>query len=624
MFDVPGPASGDDPRPVRPAVTIPPEIYGGLDSAARALRGGRAGEALEILLVLARLAPQVGEVHRMLGLVYVGAGDMASAEAALSQAILAQPGEPLHHATLGSLLASRTRGVEAERSFRRALALDNTCETAAVGLCNLMTDAGRIEEAIALTGPLADRPGAREAVLTAHGRALKTKGLLAEAIVYLRRAVDAAPDMASAEFNLAALLGVHCRYVEAEASARRAFAKGLSSPQLWLVLARALQGQGRFEDAEGACRQAVALSPTLAEAHTDLAQLVWTRTGDRGLTLQALDAAIHANPHDVELQLTKAQVLHIYPEDDEASRGVLRTTVFNAPDNADVLAAAARAAVRDGDGKEGRRFAERGLALKPGDRDLLTTASKAHLASGDPDRALEVAAQLLAQDAYDQTAWALRATAWRMMGDPRYGVLYDYQNLVKVAPMEAPPGWRNLASYLSDLRASLHALHDKTARPFGQDLRGGGKVAMLAVDTPTIRALPAAFEAPIRAYAEALGPGEDTVRARNTGAWRFSRSWSVRLKTGQSHGNHLHVHGAWLSSACYIELPDFTADDPDHAGWLKLGEPGTPTDPVMGPEHMVRPEVGSLVLFPSYMWHGTKPFTSDKYRMSVAFDLMPD
>jgi len=34
----------------------------------------------------------------------------------------------------------------------------------------------------------------------------------------------------------------------------------------------------------------------------------------------------------------------------------------------------------------------------------------------------------------------------------------------------------------------------------------------------------------------------------------------------------------------------------------------------------VRPEVGRLVLFPSYFWHGTRPFTGEGWRQVVAFD----
>jgi hypothetical protein len=36
----------------------------------------------------------------------------------------------------------------------------------------------------------------------------------------------------------------------------------------------------------------------------------------------------------------------------------------------------------------------------------------------------------------------------------------------------------------------------------------------------------------------------------------------------------------------------------------------------------VKPEPGLLVLFPSYIWHGTVPFTSEEKRLSCAFDIV--
>ena len=38
----------------------------------------------------------------------------------------------------------------------------------------------------------------------------------------------------------------------------------------------------------------------------------------------------------------------------------------------------------------------------------------------------------------------------------------------------------------------------------------------------------------------------------------------------------------------------------------------------------VKPESGSLALFPAYVWHGTEPFASDEPRLTVAFDVVPD
>ncbi|WP_375251270.1 putative 2OG-Fe(II) oxygenase [Sphingomonas sp.] len=30
-----------------------------------------------------------------------------------------------------------------------------------------------------------------------------------------------------------------------------------------------------------------------------------------------------------------------------------------------------------------------------------------------------------------------------------------------------------------------------------------------------------------------------------------------------------------------------------------------------------------LALFPSYLWHGTEPFTGNAPRLTIAFDLLP-
>ncbi|MEO9213905.1 MAG: putative 2OG-Fe(II) oxygenase, partial [Caulobacteraceae bacterium] len=114
--------------------------------------------------------------------------------------------------------------------------------------------------------------------------------------------------------------------------------------------------------------------------------------------------------------------------------------------------------------------------------------------------------------------------------------------------------------------------------------------------------------------------GDDPVRSRNTGDYRFNGAWSVRLRPDGYHADHLHPMG-WLSSACYIALPG--AVERGHEGWLKFGQPGVRTEPPLAPEYFVKPEPGLLVLFPSWMWHGTVPFSGDEPRLTVAFDIVP-
>jgi hypothetical protein len=58
-------------------------------------------------------------------------------------------------------------------------------------------------------------------------------------------------------------------------------------------------------------------------------------------------------------------------------------------------------------------------------------------------------------------------------------------------------------------------------------------------------------------------------------------------------------------------------------GVLTFGESSIITTPALAAEHSVRPTVGTLVLFPSYFWHGTVPFSSSQPRLTVAFDAVP-
>jgi hypothetical protein len=143
----------------------------------------------------------------------------------------------------------------------------------------------------------------------------------------------------------------------------------------------------------------------------------------------------------------------------------------------------------------------------------------------------------------------------------------------------------------------------------------------LSIDNRAIRSLAHALRPPIDAHVKHLGKGEDVVRARNSGRWDIGGIWSVRLRPDGFHHNHVHPKG-WLSSACYIDLPDAVHSD-NKEGWIKFGEPGMVTSPELSWEHAVEPRVGTIVLFPSYMWHGTIPFSGEQERMTCALDIVP-
>ena len=192
--------------------------------------------------------------------------------------------------------------------------------------------------------------------------------------------------------------------------------------------------------------------------------------------------------------------------------------------------------------------------------------------------------------------------------------------MVSTSWLDVPKGWANLDAYIADLAAGLNAAHTFRSHPFNQSIRHGSQVPdILQCDCAAIRALPDALHGPIKSYIAALGQNGDTLRGRNTGNYALQGMWSIRASSGGFHIDHVHPKG-WLSSACYVELPHVLNGK---EGWLKFGQPGVHTVPALEPEYFVEPAPGKLVLFPSYLWHGTIPFEDPTTRLTVAFDLAP-
>jgi tetratricopeptide (TPR) repeat protein len=523
---------------------------------------------------------------------------------------------------LADLYVAGGQGAEAEAVLRGVLRVKPRSVDGAIRLSELLVEAGRAEEALTVTAALAGGTAPDHGVLAQHAAALKAVGRVQEALAMNERAAVLYPDSVVAHHNLAATLGDLARFAGAERSAARALkAPGGGAAQSWLVYARALQGQNRLEEAEAAFREAIRREPGYVEAHRDLAQLVWMRTEDAGAAVAAVDAAIPGAAQGFALWEIKATILE-YAGQADAAYGAIREGIGRHPKALGLHLAAAHLAARAGDTQAALRHAETAVSLVPGSRGAQDALCVACVAMGDAARAGAIADRLVAERPFDQRALALQAVAWRLLGDERYAALYDYDGLVRAWTLDVPEGWGSLAAYLADLEAALAEVHPFRTHPLDQSLRHGSQAPhLLASANPVIRAFFQAVDGPIRRHLAAIGPGEGPFRSRNSGGYEFQGVWSVRLRPGGFHTDHVHPQG-WVSSACYIAFPP---DRPasGREGWIKFGEPGIATRPALEAEHFIKPEPGMLVLFPSYMWHGTVPFGGELPRLTVAFDVRP-
>jgi predicted Zn-dependent protease len=536
-------------------------------------------------------------------------GDVNQAESLLRRALEIDPAWPPTLTTLAELLLATGRSAEAVPFLQRAV---RSSPRAAFLLARLYLDGGQAAAALDIATLWSNSGKADMSLAEVLVAAYSALGRQGDAVAHARQL----PEGLIAGYTLALALNAAQQPEEGELVARQTLSRTRPTAGLLYTHARSLIDLERFDEAERALLECVRLEPRRAEAHDRLAQLVWMRTGRIDEATRALDQALARFGQEDALWATKAALLQ-EAGDPRAALASLAERAARPQSHPNLLIRAGLAAL-EFEPATALKFAERALHALPDNPTARKLLCAAYLGVGEGARALTECDGLLRAAPDDQYLIAMQTTALRLLGDPRYSLLCDYNEMVVPMVLETPPGWSDLASFLTELTSHLNALHSPHGhRPLYQSLRQGTETTqdLSRSRDPVIQALFQAFAAPITRYRELMGQGEGPLRRRNHGAWRFNGSWSVRLRSGGYHTSHVHPRG-WISSACYIQVPD-------DEGKLSFGKPGMLTTPELDAEFSVRPQVGLLVLFPSYFWHGTLPFRSEEPRLTVAFDAVP-
>lgn len=424
--------------------------------------------------------------------------------------------------------------------------------------------------------------------------------------------------------NLAVSLRETDQREEALKAVETAIRHRIDSPASFTLRAHLLAELGHFDAAVDQYRDVIARYPEFLDAHETLARLVPQLGIDRTAALNGYQAALADRPDSRPLWLSaiaSAKALgHMEQMRDWADAAASR--FGNTPDMK-MLRASADIAAHDWDAACARL--EDLAAAHPDSHSARVNLAHVLLAQGDAKRAEGHALAAAGLNRNDQTAWALLTVIWRLLGDPREEWLADYQRLVMPVDLPAPPGWSSMPGFLADLRPVLEALHMTRLHPAEQTLRGGTQTRGILFDRrdPAIQGLASSIrDAVVTALAGLAFDMDHPFLGRLGDDIAFAGSWSVRLASEGFHVNHIHASG-WLSSACYIALPPEVAAGRDTSGALQFGAPDSAFGLDLAPRRIVAPAEGRLVIFPSYLWHGTLPFESEAHRLTVAFDAMP-
>jgi hypothetical protein len=248
-------------------------------------------------------------------------------------------------------------------------------------------------------------------------------------------------------------------------------------------------------------------------------------------------------------------------------------------------------------------------------------------AAGRGDEALAYSTGFLRRHPGERLVLAARAVALRDAGhDAEARMLIDLERLVHVGKLPLPRGHSSLATFNAALAATVLADPSLLASPASKSTRGGAQTGEFNPDqVPLLGALRDTLNWELRAVIaawQARGFANHPAMAWATEHWTL-RIWATVLNTGGVQLPHLHPLG-WLSGVYYVQVPPGIATEPGAAGALELGPLPVRMSHKHEPERrIVSPVAGQLVVFPSYFYHRTLPFTSREQRISIAFDVMP-
>ncbi len=246
--------------------------------------------------------------------------------------------------------------------------------------------------------------------------------------------------------------------------------------------------------------------------------------------------------------------------------------------------------------------------------DFASTLARHRIRTGDLAEAQAMLERCVDGEPENLSLWAQLELVWRANADSRADWLSTGPGFCSQTSFDYSPG------EISELAEFVRRLHTGAGAPMGHSARGGSQTrgSLFRREDRQIVELQQRLQMAVDAYMAQL-PAEDAKhpllrhkRARIV----VAGGWSIRLSGAGFHVAHLHPGGI-VSSAFYLAVPDLEEGATD--GYLELGRPPQNFQLELEPICTVRPEPGKLVLFPSYLYHGTRPFREGE-RLSVAFD----
>jgi tetratricopeptide (TPR) repeat protein len=457
----------------------------------------------------------------------------------------------------------------------------------------------------------------------AQANVRRQQGDLAGAIADLEKALELQPDYAEAHHNLGVCLRLQHHPEKAMEHYQAALNLGMDRAELHHNIGNAQIDMQQAGPAIDAYRAALAQNPADLETHRNLNSLLWQQDYLDDY-LQSYKDVLKKEPEAHLLRMAYATALNQKESHAEAEQ-VLRDGLKLTTESSEMKSLLAYTLEGLGNWEAALKLHAEATEMPNAVPNHLISYGRALLACNKPEEALRQVRAGAALTPVNQRALAYLGLCWRMLGDERDAMLNNYDTMVRAYELPVPEGYSNAAEFNTALQAVLEPLHIGLRHPAEQTLRGGSQTSGDLFDRrdPEIVSLVSSLCLCIEDYIGRFPQNtEHPLYMRRTANYDFNASWSVRLVNSGYHTMHTHPLG-WISSAYYVQVPPEVAENDEHGGGIKFGEPDIDIGIAGEARRKIQPSTGQLVLFPSYMWHGTIPFESNAPRMTAPFDVVP-
>ncbi len=506
----------------------------------------------------------------------------------------------------GQLSQLESQAKQLLKSYPKALPVLNLLAMSLQGQGRLKEAATQFQKIVAIQPDIAEIQFNLAAIQTELGQ-------IPNAIAGYRKAVKLKPEMTVAHFNLATLYQQQGLNTDAIRHYQQALNQQPGFFQAWSNQGTLLQQQGDLLKAEQCYRQALSLNAD-AQSHSNLGTVLYAQ-GRLDDALESFQQALHLNPQFADAWNHLGEIHRDRGNMDEAMRCYRQALTWH-PDHA-------RANYNLGESYDLAGELER--AIPYFDASSFADASERVLQCLYKTRQFEVFKQKLDQQLKQKnhhsvllgalsTHYAInfhQDNAYRFCRHPM-----DYVQLTHIDEL-SDPNHPLLAELLADVK-NLQIAERKQGRLY-YGMQSAGNLLLRAESS--FQQLAQLLLNKVKAYRKQFAHSSDMLIRSFPDSPEFASSWYLRMNQGGYLTSHIHEEG-WISGCVYLQLPD---KGTGHEGSFEYSVDGDDYPKLHDdfPARIVDQSVGDLVLFPSSLFHRTRPFHSDQERVCIAFDIKP-